>query len=464
MSVSNDNDLLLEELEQTCYFSTLPEPIVHHIFAFLPTVDIVRACSLVSRSWLKMSRANDLWEHILSLKYSIDNLSPTNWRISTLPKFPHLQRKIKQEKERIHNYETFSRLTLSRRIWNRMVFAKYHTILPSPLTSDMLIEGNRFVSAASLNGNGILGVHIDLLDRASGVIRLWNVNNYNIEPSGVVSVPHGLAKIRVLNNVIWSVVGPRFRTNESKIVSCHSFPKQSIQTASRFTRNAGYTLQTSIPISSVDAGNCGLFAGDIRGRVYYWQMNASSICDKVEFSSIESHQKAIECCKLNESMNVLWTSSLDKTSRLWDIRMGSVVTTLEHSGHIESIQCDQNDLFTGSFTGVLSQYDIRNLEQPIFSTQIDQRITSLDYDCHKLMACANQQVLIWDRKDMTNKRVILKLNYRAQTGFCYDEKLIISDESGNVCSWTPRVLPNYLPQCKFTPPPNTQQTSSCFQQ
>merc|ERR1712137_1073734 len=258
-----------------------------------------------------------------------------------------------------------------------------------------------------------------------------------------MGVPHGTVRVKLVNDrQVWTHVA------KAEGIQQIGLWQSSRSSSSRPGYTSVATSKTLIPLTCISVTERAVFAGDLRGHPQVWPLVDDSVLahDLNAFHTRGgTHSKAIACCQIMEPLDLFATSSLDKTTRLWDTRTGSSITCIPHGAHMETIRMDQFDLFMGSFAGDVVQYDIRQLDNPVFRCQLNQRIMQMYFDVHKLVVSANQHVVIWDRKDLSRHRVALRAPHRIQGLQVYEEKLITADDSGAVQVWSPKCLPHASP-------------------
>ncbi|XP_072169005.1 uncharacterized protein [Diadema setosum] len=87
-----------------------------------------------------------------------------------------------------------------------------------------------------------------------------------------------------------------------------------------------------------------------------------SVHDGSEVSSVNDlHKTTITCCRFSPNDHRLCTTSMDKTTKLWD--RSSKTVTLQFGGHINVVSCcsfsrDERQLCTGSWDKVLQVWDV----------------------------------------------------------------------------------------------------------
>lgn len=448
----------------------LPDHIIELIFQYLPPQMVIKKCSIICKKWFALSHSDKVWEYfwITNQPEHIQQKLPFVSHTKKLPKIPINLMNSTLRPQELTYLDYYSRQTLSYKIWNKMRFSESFELLQSKYSSpEQYDNGIRFNVSSNLSENGILGIHNNSLDRATGTVRFWDLKNYKLERSNCFNIPHGNLRFKIISeDFIWTELTPK-NFNQQRILSIYK-KNPSYRPSKSFIRSQplyknDLTTKSDIPITCMDATTNCLFAGDAKGLLHLWKLpNGSVIAHQNNAFNDRGgrHEKAIQCCQYLPHNNMLFSSSLDKTTRLWDIRTGSSVHRIVHSAHNESLQFDQFDLFVGNFAGGIQQFDLRDLSKPIFTCKLNQRISSLHFDSHKVVASANRHVVIWDRKNLNLHRVALRSRYQINWANYYDEKLITSDESGSVLCWTPKLLPHLW--TKSTAPPIDNSSCSIF--
>lgn len=163
-------------------------------------------------------------------------------------------------------------------------------------------------------------------------IKIWNMKNYQSE----------LEIINGKNNCICCLVsnlssGVIYAGTEEKVIKEFNIDKGGVVTK----RFKGHKQR----INSLKLSNHYIFSGsgDKEGRV--WDIRTG----KTEIT-LQGHTKGITCIDFDEISNRIYSSSLDTTIKIWDIRKNDkeIRTLVGHSFGVNSIAFDQEKLISGS--------------------------------------------------------------------------------------------------------------------
>jgi len=77
---------------------------------------------------------------------------------------------------------------------------------------------------------------------------------------------------------------------------------------------------------------------------------------------LEEHKLKVRCIKIHE--NLIISGSWDKSAKLWDLRTGECLRSLDHEKQIRSVAIDGHRLLTGDMEGYVFAWDLENVRNP----------------------------------------------------------------------------------------------------
>jgi len=166
-----------------------------------------------------------------------------------------------------------------------------------------------------------------------------------------------------------------------------------------------------------------LAAGSWDNKVYLWEVQSNG---RTVAKALTKHEAPVLCTDFHHEGTKVFSSSCDKTVKLWNFGSNQTVQVAAHDKPIKQVHWipSMNVLLTGSWDKTLKYWDLRQ-QRPVASVNLPERVYCMDV-AHPLVVvgCAERKVLIYHlskpQEPYLERESALK--FQSRTIACFPDK------------------------------------------